>query len=224
MTKHVGMWVLIGLLAAISCSSARAQATGRRVLDHQVSGAGGSRLSSQWATRLSGPVRAAPTQSSVGQSSVAQSSVAQSGVAQSSVAQSSVGQSSVARPSPVQWSPVRPAQHHEPLAIVEPAAVGPLTAIETGFGLPSHRVLQAPREIPSSESARSHHAPKAHYPHPPRLGLGRRIAPPPAMLPNANRSETWKTPYSYGYFGASGKRQWSLSHGYRDRYTQWELR
>jgi hypothetical protein len=171
----------IGLLAAISCSNAMAQATGSRVLDHQVRQAGDaplgrSRLSSQWATRLP--------------------------------------------------SPVRRADHQGALTVLEPAQVSSLTPIEISRGLPAHRILRAPVKVPSSESTarhHAHHAPKTHVPRPPHAGLRRRIAPPPAMLPEANRRDTWKAPYSYGYFGASGKRHWSLSHGYRDRYTQWDL-
>lgn len=187
MTRHQKLFLGIGLLAAISCPSAMAQATGSRVLDPQVRQAGGasvgpSRLSSQWATRL---------------------------------------------PNPVRSHPVRNAGHHGALTVVEPAHIGSLTPIEHGQGLPAHRILRAPAQVPAPESGSRHHAhqaPKAHFPRPPHAGLRRRIAPPPAMLPAANRSETWKAPYSYGYFGASGKRHWSLSHGYRDRYTQWDLR
>ncbi|QDT06009.1 hypothetical protein K227x_44160 [Rubripirellula lacrimiformis] len=47
------------------------------------------------------------------------------------------------------------------------------------------------------------------------------VRTPPATIPNARRREVWKTPYSYGYFGASGSRSWSNHHGYRDRYSEW---
>ncbi|MCM2375273.1 hypothetical protein [Aporhodopirellula aestuarii] len=43
-------------------------------------------------------------------------------------------------------------------------------------------------------------------------------------IPGATVAPTWKTPYSYGYFGSEGKRQWTRQHGYRDRYLQWTLR
>jgi hypothetical protein len=43
-----------------------------------------------------------------------------------------------------------------------------------------------------------------------------------AAIPGAVAPKTaWKQPYSYGYFGASGKRHWSKHHGYRDRATEW---
>jgi len=43
-------------------------------------------------------------------------------------------------------------------------------------------------------------------------------------IPNANRVPMWKTPYSYGHFGASRNRQWTLHHGHQETYTQWSLR
>jgi hypothetical protein len=46
----------------------------------------------------------------------------------------------------------------------------------------------------------------------------------PPAIPNANRVPVWKTPYSYGHFGAGRNRQWSLHHGYQQTYTQWSLR
>jgi hypothetical protein len=56
-----------------------------------------------------------------------------------------------------------------------------------------------------------------------RLHKKRPGPPPPAMMRQANSRNTWKTPYSYGYFGASSTRQWSLHYGYRDRSTEWRL-
>lgn len=47
---------------------------------------------------------------------------------------------------------------------------------------------------------------------------------PRQMIPNAVVQPAWKAPYSYGYFGAQGKRQWTRQTGYRDRYQQWTLR
>ena len=43
-------------------------------------------------------------------------------------------------------------------------------------------------------------------------------------IPNANRVPVWKTPYSYGHFGASRNRQWTLHNGHQETYTQWSLR
>ena len=47
---------------------------------------------------------------------------------------------------------------------------------------------------------------------------------PPAVIPDAAQREVWKSPYSYGYFGASGTRRWTRHHGYRDRGKEWRLR
>ena len=63
---------------------------------------------------------------------------------------------------------------------------------------------------------------------PGHLGLGthwiheRPSSHPP--IPGATVSPRWKAPYSYGYFGAEGKRSWTRQYGYRDRYLQWSLR
>lgn len=59
--------------------------------------------------------------------------------------------------------------------------------------------------------------------HPPHFDMRRRFMPPQATILEARQSPSWKTPYSYGYFGASGKRHWSLHHGSRDRATTWNL-
>lgn len=48
--------------------------------------------------------------------------------------------------------------------------------------------------------------------------------PRPVSIPGATRMPVWKTPYSYGHFGASRNRQWSLHHGHQHAYTQWTLR
>jgi len=43
-------------------------------------------------------------------------------------------------------------------------------------------------------------------------------------IPGATRAPVWKTPYSYGHFGASRNRQWAKHHGFNNDYTQWTLR
>lgn len=87
--------------------------------------------------------------------------------------------------------------------------------------LPPHSILRAP----TTKRPTPHHAAGTRHSsnHPPHLSLHRRVVPPPATLPSANRRETWKAPYSYGYFGASSKRHWTMHRGYRDRYTEWRL-
>ncbi len=88
----------------------------------------------------------------------------------------------------------------------------------------AHQILRAPMsQVPSGHSAKvKPHAKKLI--HPPYSPHRRRMQPEPATLPGANQQEIWKTPYSYGYFGASGTRHWSLHYGYRDRYTEWRLK
>ncbi|TWT93647.1 hypothetical protein Pla100_41650 [Neorhodopirellula pilleata] len=63
---------------------------------------------------------------------------------------------------------------------------------------------------------------------PGHLGLGTHwIRERPSMhppIPGATVEPRWKAPYSYGHFGAEGKRSWTRQYGYRDRYLQWSLR
>ena len=50
------------------------------------------------------------------------------------------------------------------------------------------------------------------------------IQPSQATIPDARERATWKQPYSYGYFGASGNPHWGKHHGYRDKYTEFRYR
>lgn len=84
----------------------------------------------------------------------------------------------------------------------------------------SHQILKAPGRKPKKHQRLSDELHK----HSPHYSFHQRLKSEPAKLPQANQRETWKTPYSYGYFGASAKRQWSLHHGYRDRYIEWRAR
>lgn len=62
---------------------------------------------------------------------------------------------------------------------------------------------------------------------PGRLGVGEHWVKNPQTrptIPAATVQPRWETPYSYGYFGAEGKRHWSRQHGYQDRSLQWSLR
>jgi len=92
-----------------------------------------------------------------------------------------------------------------------------------------HHILRAPaEEMPTRRAApqrptHADHKP-GHWIHPPFSSHRRRVQPPPATLPGARKRQVWKSPYSYGYFGASGARYWSLHYGYRDRYTEWRLK
>ncbi len=61
-------------------------------------------------------------------------------------------------------------------------------------------------------------------PRPPLSSLLQRIPAASGTIPEARRTPVWKQPYSYGYFGASGKRHWTKHHSYRDNDTRWTLR
>ena len=97
-----------------------------------------------------------------------------------------------------------------------------------------HQVIQAPRIVPphghhswppSSWPPASDRTATANPAHPlPHLihHHTRQIAP--AVIPDGTLREVWKSPFSYGYFGASGSRRWIRHFGYRDRDTEWRLR
>lgn len=101
-----------------------------------------------------------------------------------------------------------------------------------------HDILRPPAEVvPPPESALPgsglpHHSRgrgggaadrHSQWLHPPFTSHQQRAQAPPAVLPGARQRHVWKAPYSYGYFGASAARHWSLHHGYRDRYTEWRF-
>ncbi|MEM9589624.1 MAG: hypothetical protein AAGA03_20240 [Planctomycetota bacterium] len=81
-----------------------------------------------------------------------------------------------------------------------------------------HNVLRPPEPLPN---------PRAPKPHPTWEQLHRvkrSVGATPPRIPQARERGTWKTPYSYGYFGAGSKRHWSVHHGYQDNATTWRLR
>ncbi len=144
-------------------------------------------------------------------------------------------------------NPIRQADHTEPLAdspnIAPPSVYDSSTdsgdsIAESSWGighdLPinglrgqpthAHRVIRAPSLQPPGQQKAAGKTSKKHLVHPPYSSHRRRIQPAPATLPGGKERQTWKSPYSYGYFGASGTRHWSLHHGYRDRYTEWRLK
>ncbi len=93
----------------------------------------------------------------------------------------------------------------------------------------AHQVIRAPgpKPLPNSHGSMSSNGEGERPPnHPlhPNYRLHHQVQPVAATIPEARQTEIWKTPYSYGYFGASGTRQWSLHNGYRDKYTEWRLR
>lgn len=144
-------------------------------------------------------------------------------------------------------NPIRQADHTEPLTDL-PGTTPPSiydsstdygdsvaeSAWGTGYDLPinglrgqpthAHQVIRAPSNQPPGQQQASGKISKKHLVHPPYSSHRRRIQPAPATLPGGKQRESWKSPYSYGYFGASGTRHWSLHHGYRDRYTEWRLK
>jgi hypothetical protein len=145
-------------------------------------------------------------------------------------------------------NPVRTAGHHEPISDSIPGEsswvdVEPDFTIESSWGLGygnggyqhplnglrqepkhAHQILRAPTIAAPGEQAATGKSLQKKLVHPPYSSHRRRMQPEPPTLPGANQREIWKTPFSYGYFGASGTRHWSLHHGYRDRYTEWRLR
>ena len=96
---------------------------------------------------------------------------------------------------------------------------------------PPHQVLQAPDQASASNHrlggkplGLGKNIEKKRATHPPHSNYVRRFQPAPAVIPGAAEQTQWKTPYSYGYFGASSTRHWSMHHGHRDRYTEWRLK
>ena len=86
---------------------------------------------------------------------------------------------------------------------------------------PAHQVIRAPAHLPARHPGI---APRGTAHSPLTATIHRRLQPQSATIPHATVRDVWKTPYSYGYFGASGERRWTRQHGYRDHYTQWTLR
>jgi hypothetical protein len=93
---------------------------------------------------------------------------------------------------------------------------------------PVHELIRTPRleyqgvpAPPSSTHVRSHTNPVHPLPH----LIHQRTSPASsAVIPGVPQREVWKTPFSYGYFGASGSRHWIRHYGYRDRDKEWRLR
>lgn len=128
--------------------------------------------------------------------------------------------------------PTRGPGHPTELVVgpLEPVPANPLREADDArfreLAGPPHPVIEPPAVRRDRDYLhRSHHrgAPAAPKHHPPLDTLHRRLASPRATVPGAAERRVWKRPYSYGYFGARGKRRWSRHYGYRDRYTQWTL-
>jgi hypothetical protein len=112
------------------------------------------------------------------------------------------------------------------------AAAAPTPVAIDGSVLPmpqQHQVIEAPRIVQphgnhpwpqvSDRTATANPAhPLPHLIH----HHTRHVAP--AVIPDGTLREVWKSPFSYGYFGASGSRRWIRHFGYRDRDTEWRLR
>jgi len=110
--------------------------------------------------------------------------------------------------------------HRDPSSYRTDALVqDPRFAGQRNAHLHPHHVL-----VPTTGQSNPKSASRGHQQVLDDLKHHRPMQPPVAMLPESNRRPTWKTPYSYGHFGASGKRHWSLHNGYRDRVTEWRLR
>ena len=148
-------------------------------------------------------------------------------------------------------NPVRQADHTEPLVVAQESVPNRGHANQdsessvqgSGWsmghrqamtGLPyspqhTHRILRPPStQLPTGHShdrkSRLESEFDKRWIHPPFSSHRRRIQPAPAMVPDGKQRAIWKSPYSYGYFGATRTRHWSLHYGYRDRYTEWRLK
>jgi hypothetical protein len=97
---------------------------------------------------------------------------------------------------------------------------------------PLHQVIRSPRiEYQGSHQGSPVHSSSTHVRsntnpvHPlPHLIHQHTTRTSPAVIPSASQREVWKTPFSYGYFGANGSRHWIRHYGYRDRDKEWRLR
>jgi hypothetical protein len=125
-------------------------------------------------------------------------------------------------------SPVRHAQYIESVQHIEAdSGFDPVPMNAFRPPLHPHHVIMSPADQ-AADSDRigggrhGHDRDRLHVPH--HLSHHAPFQTSSARLPRASLRKSWKTPYSYGYFGASGTRHWSLHHGYRDRYTEWRLR
>lgn len=102
---------------------------------------------------------------------------------------------------------------------------------------PPHRIIQPPAPLvqqaePPSSSGLSetphvradgrHGAAAARY-EANRRGHGWQ-KPAPATIPGAVVESVWRTPYSYGYFGAGRHRHWQRHYGLQQAFTQWTLK
>jgi hypothetical protein len=113
----------------------------------------------------------------------------------------------------------------QPLPLLDPVAIssGPADAVMSQIEPhvfmhdgPPHLVIESP-EVRAAQDPTAWHG----HGHPHAHG---RKPPYPAAISGANRVPVWKQPYSYGHFGASHTRHWSLHHGHQRNYTQWTLR
>ncbi len=111
--------------------------------------------------------------------------------------------------------------------------VEPLDAVAMIEGGHAHPIIRAPRIEYSGTATRHAHAGPSATTNPapssvvdplPHLLNHHATQAPPAVIPDASHREVWKSPYSYGFFGASGSRQWTRHYGYRDRGKEWRLR
>lgn len=118
----------------------------------------------------------------------------------------------------------RLAHQHTPAGEIHAAAVinGQPIRMQSNPQLQPHQLLVPPGRQAIHDQRKSHGTNWLHQ----HLHHKHHAAaqPPTALLPEANSRPTWKTPYSYGYFGASRSRHWTVHYGYRDRMTEWRLR
>lgn len=121
----------------------------------------------------------------------------------------------------------------ESVSVIDSEIGGDVFAVPYGPGpTPQHQILVAPSQTrkPDPHHLGGHGGGLTNSNRPPNrplhpnYRLHHQVQSPPATIPNAARREIWKTPYSYGHFGASHTRSWSKHNGYRDNITEWRLK
>lgn len=135
---------------------------------------------------------------------------------------------------------VEPSHRFETSADAEPRRpflqveyIEPLDAVTMFSAGYSHQIIRAPRitysggpgpHLHSGQAATTNPAPSSAVDPVPHLLNHHATQPPSAVIPDASQREVWKSPYSYGFFGASGSRKWTRHYDYRDRGKEWRLR
>jgi hypothetical protein len=119
-----------------------------------------------------------------------------------------------------------PPNPNPPHLVLEPPRPRPQNAYPshgTQYGVVEDGTVVGPYEV-SPQASQAPAASSSHHDKLKNQFLHADKREQPVAIPNANRVPVWKTPYSYGHFGASRNRQWSLHRGHQESYLQWTLR